>query len=184
MFMRYLATTLFWLLIASTGAFAASSDLPIGERFVYKNTSQDVVNLKFEDEAGIAHKLSDFQGRYVLLNVWATWCRPCIKEMPSLNALQAKLDPKKIALIALAEDRMGKTVVPAFYKRHELQNLKPYLDVDGSALTQLKLRGLPTTLLFNPEGIEIGRIEDGVDWIHPTTVSFLEERISKTSLKP
>lgn len=177
MFKRCFATVLFLTLFTWLPAIAAEG-AGLEQRFVYQSPARDVFNLRFEDEKGKAYKLSDFKGRYVLLNVWATWCKPCVKEMPSLDALQKQLDPKKIALIALAQDRNGTVVIPAFYKRHELHNLKTYVDPEGMGLTQLGVRGVPTTLLINPEGKEIGRIENEVDWVHPRTLTFLTEKIS------
>jgi len=186
MFKPRFATALLLLAVFAHGdAFAASNgmkDRLLAERFVMATTPQTRVDLSFQDENGRQLSLlRDFKGHYVLLNVWATWCGPCVKEMPALNALQRHLAPRQVALVALAEDRKGQTAVAGFYQRHRLENLAVYVDAEGDAMALLKLRGLPTTLLIDPDGREIGRTETALDWMKPENLAWLDTMTGTTA---
>jgi thiol-disulfide isomerase/thioredoxin len=129
----------------------------------------------YEDASGGQHALSDLKGRYVLLNVWATWCAPCVREMPSLEALQKNFDPKKLIIIPLSEDR-GDSVVQSFYTKHTITALPIAIDQAGTAPASFHIDGLPTTLLIDPQGRVISRFEGDADWSTPDVVDYLRTR--------
>ena len=185
MFKPRFATALLLLAVFASGhALAAPkgmNDRLLSEHFVKAAPQQARLDLSFQDGAGRQTSLRDFKGRYVLLNVWATWCGPCVKEMPALNALQRHLAPRQVALVALAEDRKGQTAVAGFYQRHGLENLAVYVDAEGDAMALLKLRGLPTTLLVGPDGREIGRTETALDWMKPENLAWLDTMTGATA---
>ena len=118
--------------------------------------------------------LSDFRGRTVLLNLWATWCPPCVDEMPMLDALQATLGGPGFEVVALSVDRGGVDPVRAFYERTGVRRLGVYVDPSAMALDELDAVGLPTTVLIDPEGREIGRLIGPAAWDSPEMVAFLE----------
>jgi|GEM_PF-671274 len=124
---------------------------------------------------GSRHGLVQFAGRGVVLNLWATWCAPCVAEMPALDELAAKLAGSNIAVVPLSLDRGGKDAVAAFYKRLSLQHLPIWLDPDGQALSVLKPRGIPTTLIIDPKGEIRARYEGAVDWAAPEAVDTLRQ---------
>ena len=129
-------------------------------------------SLVFEDGDRQQHTLADYRGKFVLLNIWATWCVPCVSEMPSLDALQKTFDPAKLVVIPLSEDR-GDSTVNAFYARHKITHLPVAVDHAGTAPSALKLNGLPTTLLIDPQGNEIARIEGDEKWDADASMTFL-----------
>ena len=131
----------------------------------------------FVDGEGRKTDLSDFAGRTVLLNLWATWCGPCVKEMPSLDRLQATLGGRDFQVVALSVDRGGRDTVEPFFKKLGIQNLEVYLDPPNASMSALGPRGLPTTLLVGPDGQEMGRVEGGVEWDSPEVVAFLRKQI-------
>jgi thiol-disulfide isomerase/thioredoxin len=133
----------------------------------------------FEDDKGVQHALSDYKGRFVLLNFWATWCPPCVQEMPSLDNLQKNMGSPQFAVVPLSEDR-GDATIAGFYQSHGLTHLPVAIDNAGTIPYALHLRGLPTSLLINPRGQEIARIEGGVDWNSPAALAFLRAEISAT----
>lgn len=108
--------------------------------------------------------LADFQGGLVLINFWATWCGPCIREMPTLLNLQKKLGGKNFQLIAISEDRKGWPVITPFLKENNLTFLPTYHDPRGEALRALGVKGLPTTILFDRAGRELGRLAGVAEW--------------------
>jgi thiol-disulfide isomerase/thioredoxin len=132
--------------------------------------------LVFEDAHGAQHALADYRGKFVLLNVWATWCAPCVGEMPSLDALQDAISPDRLAVIPLSEDR-GDSTVTAFYRIHKIAVLPVAIDHAGIAPSTLQLRGLPTTLLIDPQGREIARIEGDEKWDSPDARAFLKAQM-------
>lgn len=106
--------------------------------------------------------LADFKGKPVLLNLWATWCAPCIKEMPTLDALAAR-EGGAITVLTVSQDLGGKAKVDPFFKAHGFTHLKPYLDPKLGLSTALQAN-LPTTILYDSTGHEIARVMGGFDW--------------------
>lgn len=135
--------------------------------------------LRFVDGDGRALTIADFRGRLVLLNIWATWCVPCRREMPTLDRLQAKLGGPDFEVLALSIDRQGLPVVKAFYEELGLRALRVYVDASTNATRDLGVVGIPTTLLIDPKGNEIGRLVGPSEWDRPEMISFLGEQINK-----
>ncbi|MFT3978429.1 MAG: TlpA disulfide reductase family protein [Sphingomonas bacterium] len=106
-------------------------------------------------------KLADFKGKPVLLNLWATWCAPCVKELPSLDALAAKTGDT-VTLLAVSQDMQPEKVAPFVAARH-LQRLKPYTDPDMGLSLGYRVN-LPTTILFDSQGKEVWRTSGAMDW--------------------
>ena len=122
--------------------------------------------------------LDDFTGRVILLNVWATWCGPCVRELASLDRLQASLGGDKFQVVALSEDRGEAATVLPFFKQRQIQALAPYLDMSGVALAALKSQGLPTSILIDRTGQEVGRMLGGADWDSGPARQSLEDIIN------
>jgi thiol-disulfide isomerase/thioredoxin len=120
--------------------------------------------LAFVDADGRARTLAEWRGRVVLLNLWATWCAPCLEEMPALDRLQARLGGGGFEVVALAMDRQGATLVRPFFTKLGLARLALYLDASGAATRAVGARGLPTSLLLDRAGRELGRVEGAADW--------------------
>ena len=125
---------------------------------------QNIPGMQFEELDGAPRALSDFRGKVVLLNYWATWCGPCVEEMPALERLQARLGGAEFTVLAVSVDRQGVEVVKPFVDRLGLKQLPIVLDRRGVSMHDVGIRGLPTTLLIDREGREIGRIEGAAAW--------------------
>ena len=125
--------------------------------------------------------LADFRGKVVLLNIWATWCAPCRREMPTLERLQAELGGPDFEVVALSIDRKGLPVVKEFYQELGLQELAMYVDEAGAAQRALNALGLPTTLLLDRDGSEIGRLLGPAEWDSPEMVSFIRGYVERQS---
>lgn len=109
--------------------------------------------------------LSAYKGKPLIVNLWATWCGPCVTEMPSLAKLSAYLKDKGVAVVAISEDRGGKFVVDPFLKEHNLTGLDIYLDKTmstGKALKEATI--LPMTILIDADGNEVARVKGDRDW--------------------
>jgi peroxiredoxin len=120
--------------------------------------------LSFAAADGSVHRISDFRGHGMVLNLWATWCRPCVAEMPSLSRLSTRLAPDDIAVLAVSTDHGGAPVVQRFFAQHNIASLPVLLDSGGEIGAALGVRGIPTTLVIDREGRERGRLEGAADW--------------------
>ena len=116
------------------------------------------------DGDGVAHGLAAFAGTGLVINLWATWCVPCVAELPALAVLAAGLKGSSIRVLAASSDRGGAAVVEAFYRRHGIAGLAVWLDPKGEAARIWGARGIPTTIIVDREGREAGRLEGAADW--------------------
>jgi thiol-disulfide isomerase/thioredoxin len=149
-------------------------------RFGVSPVVEAVPALDFKDGDGNPVTLADFRGKVVLLNIWATWCVPCREEMPALDRLQAELGGPEMDVVALSIDQSGVEAVKDFYKEIGLEHLGIYIDKTGQAGAKLVAIGIPTTLLIDREGRELGRRVGAAEWDSPEMVSFLRDVIEKT----
>jgi thiol-disulfide isomerase/thioredoxin len=112
--------------------------------------------------------LAAYKGKPLIVNLWATWCGPCVTEMPSLAKLADRLKDQGVVVVAISEDRGGKFVVDPFLKEHNITSLQVYLDKTmstGKALKEATI--LPMTILIDADGNEIGRVKGDRDWDSP-----------------
>lgn len=160
--------------ISTTAAAQQSS-----KKFIMHEAPRLIAAIPFDDGQSQARSLSDFRGKVVLLNIWATWCVPCRKEMPALDRLQATLGGPTFEIIALSIDRGGMDVVRKFFTEIGIRNLIMYLDTSGKASRELGVVGLPTTLLVDRQGREIGRLIGPAEWDAPEMVDFIKCVVSR-----
>ncbi|NOT71165.1 MAG: TlpA family protein disulfide reductase [Hyphomicrobium sp.] len=151
---------------AAQDAAQARSEPKTGQMaaFVTKKTPEALPDIAFNDASGKQIKLSDFKGRAVLLNLWATWCAPCREEMPSLDRLQVALGSDKFEVVALSIDRQGVEASKKFLDEVKAKALKLYVDATAKQGTALKIVGMPTTILIGKDGLEIGRLAGPAEW--------------------
>jgi len=151
---------------ASTPAPAVPGKLNSGEMtaFVFRKAPEELSEIAFKGRAGEELTLKNWQGRVVLLNLWATWCAPCRKEMPALDRLQKDLGSKDFEVVALAVDRAGPEAAARFLAQVDVKSLGLYVDASARAGTALKAIGLPTTILIDRQGREVGRLTGPAEW--------------------
>jgi len=166
-------------LLALVGSLQGAGAQPAG--FAVHESPRPVPEIRFENGEGETVSLADFRGKVVLLNIWATWCVPCRQEMPTLERLQAELGGPDFEVVALSIDRTGLAEVIAFYEELGLQELGIYVDASGKAARALSALGIPTTLLIDREGSEIGRLLGPAEWDSPEMVSFIRGSIEQRS---
>jgi thiol-disulfide isomerase/thioredoxin len=159
------------VVVLTTWQFAAGQEPP--KNFVMHDAPKPVAAIKFDDAQGQSRNLADFKAKVVLLNIWATWCGPCRKEMPALDHLHAALGGPDFEVVALSIDRGGMDAVRRFFADIGIRTLAMYLDSSGLALRTLSALGLPTTLLIDREGGEIGRLIGPAEWDSPQMVEFV-----------
>jgi thiol-disulfide isomerase/thioredoxin len=149
------------LLLALSSA-AADEKLRLGE-FIPVSPPQPAPAVSFTDAESRPASLADFVGKPTLVNLWATWCQPCLKEMPSIERLQTKL-AGRLTVAAVSQDRSGAKLVNPFVAEHQLQSLKIYLDPKGDVAHAFDVRGLPTTIVLDRSGQVVGKVEGPAEW--------------------
>lgn len=135
--------------------------------------------LAFEDGEGRRRTLAGFRNKVVLLNVWATWCVPCREEMPALDRLQRKLGGPDFEVLALSIDAGGAAAVKQFYDEIGIRSLAVYVDPASEAMGTLSLIGIPTTLLVDREGNELGRRTGPAEWDGAEAVRMIEGHLKE-----
>ncbi len=153
----------------------------VPEGFIIHDSPRNVPQVTFEDASGAQRNLSAFTGKVVLLNLWATWCGPCRKEMPTLDRLQHQLGGPGFEVVALSVDHTGMDAVRKFYASIGIVNLAAYNDPTVRATGTLGTFGLPTTLLLNRAGAEIGRYIGPAEWDDQKMVAFIAARVKAES---
>jgi len=134
-----------------------------------ENPPKNAPSVAFTDGNGRRHALEAFRGRYVLLNLWATWCAPCVAELPDLVRLQARVPALRV--VAVNTDRKGVDAA-AFLRENRARELVPYRDSDVTMLKSFKAFGLPLTVLIDPQGKIIARAEGPAEWDDPEAVKY------------
>jgi thiol-disulfide isomerase/thioredoxin len=148
--------------------------LPAAELIVH-SSPRGLIDFTFSD--GSAHNLTldHFRGGLVLVNVWATWCPPCKDEMASLNHLALLFADKNITIVPISIDVSGAISVRSFYERLGLNNLLIYVDPSKNVMDALGITGIPTTILIDRDGREIGRMVGPAQWDAPESVKHIRE---------
>jgi thiol-disulfide isomerase/thioredoxin len=179
---RILAWTLFVIagitLIALSILSNNRKTAQTGVVFAINSEPRTLPNVRFADAEGKTVTLQDFRGKVILLNVWATWCPPCRKEMPSLDRLQQQLGGPGFAVVALSIDRGGTpTAIRSFYEETNVRALAVYIDASAQASGQLGVVGIPTTLLIDGAGREIGRLTGPAEWDSPAAIAAIRRHL-------
>ncbi len=142
-------------------------------------------DLAFNDADGKPLTLAHWRGRTVLLNLWATWCVPCRKEMPTLDALESRLGGANFQVVAVNIDTRNPDKPKAFLKEIGVSKLAYYADPDAKTFQDLKAIGrafgMPTTLLIDPQGCEIGTIAGPAEWASDDAVKLIQAALGQHS---
>ena len=148
-------------------------------------TPLQIPDLAFKDGDGQPKKLSDFRGKTVLVNLWATWCVPCRKEMPALDALQAKLGGADFQVVAVNIDTRDPAKPKAFLKDANLNKLDYFTDTNAKVFQDLKsvgrALGMPTSVLIDGKGCEIATIAGPAEWDSDDAVALIKVAVKPTA---
>jgi thiol-disulfide isomerase/thioredoxin len=117
--------------------------------------------------------LADFRGKPLLVNLWATWCAPCVREMPTLDALAVR-ESGKLQVLVVSQDLEGAAKVTPFFEKAKFRALQPYLDPDVGLSTGYGVN-LPTTILYDAQGKEVWRVSGDMEWDGETAATWIAE---------
>lgn len=186
--MRHFLSLVLYTALA-VGANSASADLSEVEalrtddmkKLVFHSDPQPASTVGFIDENDAPHDLTQFQGKYVLLNFWATWCAPCRKEMPMLAELQTEFGGDSFEVVTIATGRNTLSGMFKFFDEIEVDNLPLFRDPKQSLAREMAVLGLPITVILDPEGNEIARLRGDADWASDSAKSIIAALIGQSS---
>jgi thiol-disulfide isomerase/thioredoxin len=151
--------------------------------FVFKKAPEELPDLPFQDTSGKSRSLKEWKGKVVLLNLWATWCAPCRKEMPSLDRLQQELGSKDFEVVAVSADRTGIAGAKKFLDQIKVSSLGVYADPSVRIHAGLRAIGMPATLLLDRQGRELGRLVGPAEWDSADAKALVKAAIAATAGK-
>jgi len=157
-----------------TTGLSYSLEQPDIKNIVINKHPKSYKNITFKDINHKNIKLENFKNKLIILNFWATWCAPCLEEMPSLDLLQSnkRLNNLKVFPINIGQENLIKSKL--FFKKLKIKNLDIYFEHDLNLSKKFLLRGIPTTILINKEGKEFARIVGSIDFSDKKFISWLE----------
>ncbi|MDC1224366.1 TlpA family protein disulfide reductase [Pelagibacteraceae bacterium] len=157
-----------------TTSFSYATEKPNIKNLVLIKKPKSYENVIFKDKNQKDINLEDYKGKLLILNFWATWCAPCREEMPSLDSLQSdnRLNNLKVFPINIGQEDLSKSDI--FFKDLNIQNLDIYFDSTVNLAKKFSLRGIPTTILINKEGLEFGRIIGSINFRSEKFINWLE----------
>ncbi len=147
--------------------------------FKQSQTRAAVPTVALSGAGGALKSLNEYKGRVVLLNLWAPWCGPCVKELPALAALQKVLPAAQFVVVPVDAGRESQAEAQAFLVSHGAGSLKTFVDSNAAVMRAFGAVGLPMTILIDKDGKEIGRAEGAPDWSSPETVAYLRGMVER-----
>lgn len=150
------------------------------EKLIWHATPRPVTDEPFQDGAGESLSLSRFRGQVVIVNLWATWCAPCVREMPTLDTLQADLGAQGVKVVAMSQDREGAELAGPFKKSNGWSNLDLYVEPLTKFARAAEVKGLPTTLIVDKAGFEVARLQGTAEWDSPEMKKVIGDLLAKT----
>ena len=159
--------------------FVMNPALVIAEgKFEIIKNNIDVSDLTFMSQSKL-DKISSYKGKVVLLNLWATWCIPCVEEMPALENLVSLFPNADFKIIALSQDKGGLSIIQNFYKHNKINKLGIYYDQDNKLSNFLSVRGIPTSFLISRKGKVVARLEGSSSWNSENIKQIITNEILK-----
>ena len=162
-----------YLIISS---YSYSSEKPDIKNMVLSTNPKIYKDVIFKDLNQKDVNLIDYKGKILILNFWATWCKPCREEMPSLDLLVSNTDLNNVVVFPINVGQEDLIKSKNFFEELEIKNLKIYYDPSINLAKKFTLRGIPTTILFNKDGKEFARIIGSIDFENEKFINWLGKR--------
>lgn len=150
------------------------------KKLIFHSEPKAVTEESFFDIDDGVHKLSEFKGKYVLVNFWATWCAPCRHEMPALDDLQAEFGGDAFQVVTIATGRNPIPAMQKFFEEEEIENLPLFRDPKQTLARNMAVLGLPISVILDPEGREIARMRGDAEWYSDSARAIIGAMIGQT----
>jgi thiol-disulfide isomerase/thioredoxin len=168
--------------VASSPSTASASDKAASSEFSYKldrsKAGTAAPTFTFQNPDGGDATLADYAGKPVLVNLWATWCTPCVAEMPTLDRIAATYGPKGLAVLTISQDNQGEKAVKPFFAKHKLPHLKGWTDPENQFGFDYATGLLPTSVLYDAKGKEMVRVVGAMDWEGAEAKALIEAALA------
>ncbi len=175
---------IFFALALCLASAARAETVEILPQFNAYDTPRDMSGLAFQDAKGNWRHISDYRGKLVLLNLWATWCVPCLREMPALDDLQGVYKNTELIVLPVSLDRTSNAdKIFDFYRHSYIKHLPVLNDPDMQLMRALHPDGLPTSYLITPDGRAVGKVEGFAPWDSPQAANLIESYLQKNKEK-
>ena len=172
----------------ATGEASPAPEGPFAENFTFSNPPVPAPSVTFETLDGLSVDLSEFKGEVVLVNFWATWCGPCVHEMPGLERLHLALKDEGFLVMAVSQDRGGPAVIEPFLEKEGLNDLPIFVDKTGerrgSLAQAFALRGLPASFLIDRAGRVVAGMMGPLEWDSPEAMAFVRHYLELSAAQP
>jgi thiol-disulfide isomerase/thioredoxin len=153
----------------------AGAELPAAGDALTQTMPAPAPVIDFTDEKGRSRRLTDYAGHGLVVNLWATWCGPCVAEIPSFAAIAPGLARHKILVLPISIDMDGAAAVAPFFASHRITTLPVLLDTEGDAMNTLNAPGIPVTIIVNPAGEVVARLVGAANWNTPGTIALIRK---------
>lgn len=161
---------------ASTAGDSRSAKPPLSGTLDISKRGSDQPDITFTAPDGKPVKLADFRGKPLLVNLWATWCAPCVVELPTLDAL-AQREGDRLQVLVVSQDLEGAKIVEPFFAKRNFVALKPYTDTENGLGFAYETGVMPTTILYDAQGKEVWRMLGGMDWNASRAATLMEDTL-------
>ena len=173
MFRNILFLIASFFILNTNNAYSQPNILKTFNNMVIHEKPKDLPNLELINKKGNRIIFDDFPSKLTLLNFWATWCAPCKKELPKLDSLDQKISKRQLNIVLINIENIQYNKIQSFFDELKVKNLVSYFDIKLKLTKQLKLRGIPITLIINSHGKEIGRIIGDLDFTDPRFINWI-----------
>jgi peroxiredoxin len=175
----WLLPALFLILVVIYGVFTRQPDNLEG----VPRVGAEIADFILPDLRGRTVKLSDFRGSVVFVNVWATWCPPCVEEMPTMQRLYDQLHDRGLTVLAVSIDALGEQIVAPFMQEHQL-SFPALLDTQGTIERLYRTGGVPESFIIDKQGRLVEKVVGPRDWAHPQVIAMFERLLAAPMPKP
>lgn len=174
------AILLFLAVVALLVLFALNQEEFFRKAFELKSldVGRPAPNFEFPGLDGKLVSLNDYRGKVVLVNIWATWCRPCVDEMPSMQKLYQELQDDDFEILAVSVDTLGEKVVKPFMQKYQL-TFPALLDPQGSIKASYGATGIPESFIIDRQGLLVKKVIGAIDWSSPEVFGFFRNLIQQ-----
>jgi len=155
----------------------AGPDVPLSGTLDISQRGKAAPDVTFKDPDGKTTSLAAFKGKPVLVNLWATWCGPCVVEMPTLDALAAR-EKDRLVVLTVSQDMQNLDKIKPFFADKGFKNIKAFTDEENNLGFSYMTGVMPTTVLYDAQGKEVWRMIGGMDWNGPRASALMEETLA------
>ena len=176
MFRNILFLIATFFILNTNNAYSQPNILKTFKNMVIHEKPKDLPKLELINKKGNKIIFNDFSSKLTLLNFWATWCAPCKKELPKLDILDQKIPQSQLNIVLINIENIKHNKIQSFFDELKVKNLVSYFDIKLKLTKELKLRGIPITLIINSKGKEIGRIIGDLDFTDPRFITWINSQ--------